>query len=75
MNRKPRSPLGALHPILFCVGMYVVALFFSVFICSSVFYALNQPEETVETELAKANMKQMPTVATASTAVLATAMK
>jgi hypothetical protein len=26
---------------MFCLGMYVVALFFSIFICSAVFFAMN----------------------------------
>jgi len=41
MKRKSVSPLGALHPILFFAGVYVVALFFSIFICSSIFYSCN----------------------------------
>ena len=39
---KSRSnSLGALHPILFFAVMYVVVLFLSIFICSSLFYSLN----------------------------------
>ncbi len=40
---KPRtfSAIGGWQSLMFCVGMYCVALFFSIFICSSVFYALN----------------------------------
>ena len=35
------SNLGGLQSLFFCAGIYVVALFFSIFICSSVFYAFN----------------------------------
>jgi len=35
------SAIGGLHSFLFCIGMYVVALFFSIFVCSSIFYAMN----------------------------------
>ncbi len=45
--------MGALHPILFFAVMYVVVLFFSIFICSSLFYSLNadpSDEMTVKTE-------------------------
>jgi hypothetical protein len=35
------SSLGALHPILFFAAMYVVVLFLSIFICSSLFYSFN----------------------------------
>jgi hypothetical protein len=35
------SAIGGWQSLLFCAGMYVVALFFSIFICSSIFYAVN----------------------------------
>ena len=41
---KPRSTLSAIggwNSFFFCVGMYVVALFFSIFVCSSIFYVVN----------------------------------
>ena len=38
--------LGGLQSLFFCAGIYIVALFFSIFICSSVFYAFN-PKRTV----------------------------
>lgn len=41
MKRKTFTPVGALHPILFFAGVYVVALFFSIFICSTIFYSCN----------------------------------
>lgn len=41
MKRKTFTPVGALHPILFFAGVYVVALFFSIFICSALFYSCN----------------------------------
>jgi hypothetical protein len=41
MKTKSMAPLGSLHPVLFFAGLYTVALIFSVFICSSLFYACN----------------------------------
>jgi hypothetical protein len=41
MKKRSVSPIGALHPILFFAGVYVVVLFFSVFICSALFYSCN----------------------------------
>jgi hypothetical protein len=40
---KPRkfSAIGGWQSFLFCIGMYAVALFFSIFVCSSIFYAVN----------------------------------
>ena len=41
MNRTTFNAIGGWQPFLFCAGMYVVALFFSIFVCSSIFYAFN----------------------------------
>lgn len=46
MKRKSTfSAIGGYQPFLFCVGMYFVALFFSIFICSAIFYAVNPGDE------------------------------
>ncbi|MEQ1676206.1 MAG: hypothetical protein ABL876_05885 [Chitinophagaceae bacterium] len=41
MKTKTFTPVGSLHPILFFAVVYIVALFLSVFICSSLFYSCN----------------------------------
>ncbi len=41
MNRTTFNAIGGWQPFFFCIGMYVVALFFSIFVCSSIFYAFN----------------------------------
>ncbi len=41
MKTKSFTPMGSMHPILFFVFVYVVALLFSIFICSSLFYSCN----------------------------------
>ncbi len=41
MKTKVFTPIGSLHPILFFAVMYLVALLFAVFICSSLFYICN----------------------------------
>jgi len=42
MKRKTTfAAIGGYQPFLFCIGMYFVALFFSIFICSAIFYAVN----------------------------------
>ena len=46
---KPKSTLSAIggwNSFFFCVGMYVVALFFSIFVCSSIFYVVNSNKST-----------------------------
>jgi len=46
MKKRSVSPIGALHPILFFAGVYVVVLFFSIFICSALFYSCNTTSNT-----------------------------
>ena len=40
--------LGGLQSLLFCAGIYAVSLFFSIFICSAVFYAFNPKKAAVQ---------------------------
>ncbi len=47
--------LGGLQSLLFCAGIYAVALFFSIFICSSVFYAFNPKKGTAAQHLSQVN--------------------
>jgi len=53
--KKNTTLAGALHPILFFAGVYVVALFFSIFICSTIFYSLDSnndlPAASAKTEV------------------------
>ena len=46
MKNRSVSPIGALHPILFFAGVYIVVLFFSIFICSALFYSCNTSDST-----------------------------
>lgn len=48
MKRKTIAAIGGIQPLLFCIGMYLMALFFSMFICSSIFYALNPKKVDAE---------------------------
>jgi hypothetical protein len=41
MKSRNFSPMGSLHPVLFFATVYVVALLFSIFICSALFYSCN----------------------------------
>jgi hypothetical protein len=51
MNRKSTfSAIGGYQPFLFCIGMYFVALFFSIFICSAIFYAINPKKSIAKSE-------------------------
>jgi len=50
MKTNSFTPMGALHPILFFAGVYIVALIFSVFICSALFYSCNSSSSHVAQE-------------------------
>lgn len=41
MKTKSFTSVGSLHPILFFAVVYTVALLFSIFICSALFYSCN----------------------------------
>ncbi len=41
MKAKSMSSMGSMHPLLFFVLLYVIALLFALFICSTLFYSCN----------------------------------
>ncbi|MBS1919341.1 MAG: hypothetical protein JST17_03705 [Bacteroidetes bacterium] len=47
MKTRSTSSLGALHPVLFFAVVYAIALLFSIFICSSLFYSCNASQADV----------------------------
>ncbi|HYJ38707.1 MAG TPA: hypothetical protein VEV87_08825 [Chitinophagaceae bacterium] len=53
MKRRTIASIGGIQPLLFCVGMYLAALFFSMFVCSSIFYAINPKKNGKETHMVK----------------------
>lgn len=56
MKTKTFTPMGALHPVLFFAGVYVVVLLFSIFICSALFYSCN----TTSANASSAYTEQLP---------------
>ena len=57
--------LGSLQPLLFCIGMYCVILFSSVFVCSSIYHAVNTPKKQDNTQSpATASLRQVTNNAT-----------
>jgi len=49
------SNLGGLQSLFFCAGIYAVSLFFSIFICSAVFYAFNPKKANATQNIAQVN--------------------
>ncbi|MDP4264345.1 MAG: hypothetical protein Q8941_17575 [Bacteroidota bacterium] len=67
MKTKTVTTMGALHPILFFAVMYVVVLFFSIFICSSLFYSCkSSPAKMAKKTTAPAPRQAEPAVSTAA---------
>ncbi|HLI93894.1 MAG TPA: hypothetical protein VKU83_09800 [Puia sp.] len=60
MKRSTFNAIGGWQPLFFCVGMYVVALFFSIFVCSSIFYAVNSRPAAKAEKTAVANVARNP---------------
>jgi hypothetical protein len=57
---KPKTTLSAIggwNSFFFCVGMYFVALFFSIFVCSSIFYIVNSNKSEKGTLVVKSASK------------------
>ena len=53
MKRRTIASIGGIQPLLFCVGMYLAALFFSMFVCSAIFYAIKHKKNGKETYMVK----------------------
>ena len=49
-RNNSRGAVGALHPILFFVFVYGIALFLAFFICSAVYNALHPADATTQAE-------------------------
>jgi hypothetical protein len=70
MKSKKFTTMGALHPILFFAGVYMVVLLFSIFICSSLFYSCNTTSTKV-TKVQKVPVeKQLASVTIATGAIV-----
>ncbi|NOT51540.1 MAG: hypothetical protein HOP10_09710 [Chitinophagaceae bacterium] len=65
MKNRSFTPVGSMHPVLFFVGVYAVALFFSIFICSSLFYSCNSSSASPLTEKTGQPVEKQAIIATA----------
>lgn len=61
MKTKSYAPMGSLHPILFFAVVYIVALLFSIFICSALFYSCNTTSADISKEQSIPIEKTVPT--------------
>lgn len=70
MKTKTFTPMGALHPVLFFAGVYIVVLLFSIFICSALFYSCNSTPSDMIGEGKTIPMEKQVTTPGATTAVV-----
>ncbi len=70
MKTKRSTTMGALHPILFFAVMYVVVLFFSIYICSSLFYSFNSDSEDMAVKTEQPSKQQSFPVQVSTAAVV-----
>jgi hypothetical protein len=66
MKTKTVTSMGALHPILFFAVMYIVVLFFSIFICSALFYSCKSSPVKIAKKMSAPAPKQVLPVSTAA---------
>lgn len=48
MRRNSTSSVGAMHPVLFFLLIYGIALFLALFVCRTVYYSINGETSSVE---------------------------
>lgn len=65
MSRNSTRSLGALHPIVFFVVIYGISLFLAFFVCSTVYYSIND-DASKETKNVSQKQYTLTNSATAS---------
>jgi hypothetical protein len=51
MRQNSTSSMGAMHPVIFFLLIYGIALFLALFVCRTVYYAINGDEAAAQTNL------------------------
>lgn len=46
MRRNSTSSIGALHPVLFMLLVYVISIFLAFFVCRMIYFSLHADEAT-----------------------------
>jgi len=64
MSRRKTSSVGAFHPILFFVVIYGISLFLAFFVCSSVYYSINDKKEEVSNQTASSQQYELDNTTT-----------
>jgi hypothetical protein len=51
MRQNSTSTMGAMHPVIFFLCVYGIALFLALFVCRTVYYSINGEPAAVQTNL------------------------
>ena len=51
MRYNSTSTMGAMHPVIFFLFVYGIALFLALFVCRTVYYSINGEPATVQNSL------------------------
>jgi hypothetical protein len=53
MRRNSTSAIGALHPVLFMLLVYIISVVLAFFVCRMIYFSINSDETTSEISLEK----------------------
>ena len=53
MRRNSTSSIGALHPVLFMLLVYIISVVLAFFVCRMIYFSLNSEENTSGVDLDK----------------------
>ena len=53
MRRNSTSSIGALHPVLFMLLVYIISVVLAFFVCRMIYFSLNSEENTSRVDLDK----------------------
>ena len=70
MTRNSTSAMGALHPVLFFVLVYIISILMALFVCRAIYISVNGDPDVVQTEI-----KQDKNISLSSSTVAQTALR
>ena len=54
MRQKSTSSIGALHPVLFMLLVYIISVVLAFFVCRMIYFSIHSDETTSEITIEKA---------------------
>ena len=55
MRRNSTSAIGALHPVLFMLLVYIISVILAFFVCRMIYFSIHPDEAMVETVVEKSS--------------------